>query len=235
MAPAQKQKGEAAQKFVPVQEVRDGFVILKDGSVRAVLMASSTNFALKSADEQQAILAQFQNALNTLDFSVQIAIQSRKLDIRPYLNLLEEQYEKQTSDLMRVQTREYIDFIKSFTESANIMSKNFFVVVPYAQSGFGEGTRNFVDSIKSMVGLGGGGGAEKEDDTNAAFEQKRAQLEQRISVVQQGLNRAGVKTVRLGTEEVIEMYYKIFNPGDQEKPIPLEERIQERDAVRMSE
>jgi hypothetical protein len=76
---------KAAQDFVPIKEIRDGVVILKDGSMRSLVMVSSLNFALKSPDEQQAIIMQFQNFLNSLDFSIQISLQSRELDIRPYM------------------------------------------------------------------------------------------------------------------------------------------------------
>ncbi len=123
---------KTTQEFVPIKEIRQGMVILKDDSMRAIVMASSLNFALKSADEQQSIIMQFQNFLNSLDFSVQIFIQSRKLDIRPYIALLEGRLKEQMSDLLKIQTREYIAFIKNFTENSNIMTKTFFVVVPYS-------------------------------------------------------------------------------------------------------
>src|SRR3990167_6674899 len=124
----------ATQEFVPIKEVRDGVILLKDGGLRAVLLCSSINFALKSEDERNAILLQFQDFLNSLDFSIEIVIQSRKLDIRPYIALLEGQEKIQTNNLMKIQVREYIEFIKSFTENTNIMTKNFFIVVPYSPS-----------------------------------------------------------------------------------------------------
>src|SRR5574343_863104 len=119
----------ASQEFVPITDVKDGIVTLKDGSLRAALMASSLNFSLKSDDERAAILYQFQDFLNSLDFSVQIFIQSRRLDIRPYLALLEQQRKKQTNDLMKIQVEEYIGFVKNLTETTNIMTKSFFIVV----------------------------------------------------------------------------------------------------------
>src|SRR5438067_801706 len=114
------------QEFVPIEEVRDGVLILKDGGLRGVLLASSMNFNLKSEDEKQAILFQFQEFLNSLDFTIEIAIESRLLDIRPYIALLETQYKEQVNDLLKIQTREYIEFIKKFTETTNIMTKSFF-------------------------------------------------------------------------------------------------------------
>ena len=207
---------KATQDFVPIQEVRDGVVILKDGTMRAVVLASSLNFSLKSDDERNAIIMQFQDFLNSLDFYVQISVQSRRLDIRPYLALLEERYKEQMNDLMKIQTREYIEFIKKFTETTNIMTKSFFIVVPYDPA-----------LINIKGGVGGIGinlfkkrtATEEIESKRASFEENRTQLEQRVSVVEQGLSRCGIRVVRLGTEEVIELFYKIFNPGDTEKPI----------------
>jgi hypothetical protein len=125
---------KATQEFVPIKEIRDGIVTLKDGSLRAVLLASSVNFALKSADEQQAIIMQFQSFLNSLDFSVQICVQSRQLDIRPYIALLEGRYKGEVNDLMKIQIREYIKFVRSFVEQTNIMTKTFFIVIPFTQT-----------------------------------------------------------------------------------------------------
>ena len=111
------------QEFVPIKEVRDGVIILKDGSMRAIVLASSLNFSLKSDDERQAIIVQFQDFLNSLDFSIQIDVESRRLDIRPYIALLENQYKEQINDLMKIQTREYIEFVKKFTETTNIIPR----------------------------------------------------------------------------------------------------------------
>jgi type IV secretory pathway VirB4 component len=206
-------QSKSTQEFVEVKEVRDGIVVLKNGSLRSILMTSSVNFALKSTDEQTSLLLQFQNFLNSLDFSVQIFIQSRKLDIRPYIALLEERHKAQVTDLMRIQIREYIEFIKNFTESANIMSKSFFVVVSYSPSTF---------SVKDgVMGIIKSKNKSEIKDKNKNFEESRTQLEQRMSVVEQGLLRTGIRVARLGTEETIELLYKMFNPGELEKPIPL--------------
>ncbi|MBI2476332.1 MAG: hypothetical protein HYV67_03760 [Candidatus Taylorbacteria bacterium] len=209
---------KATQEFVPVKEVRDGIIILKDGSFRAVLMTSSLNFALKSEDNQNAIILQFQNFLNSLDFSIQLFIESRKLDIRPYLALLEGRYKEQATDLMKVQTREYIEFIKNFTENASIMTKTFFVVVPYAPAPL-QAKGGVVELAgKLLTRKEAEEKVEKKQDT---FEENRSQLLQRLSVVEQGLLRCGIRAVELGTEEVVELFYKIFNPGDTEKPIQI--------------
>jgi hypothetical protein len=202
------------QDFVPIKEIRDGVVVLKDGTMRSIIMVSSLNFALKSPDEQQAIILQFQNFLNSLDFSIQVSIQSRELDIRPYISLLEGRYKDELGDLMKMQIREYIQFVKSFVDQSNIMTKAFFVVVPYAQ----------VIISQSSNPLSGAFGKSKTPAETAKgktdnFEQNRLQLEERVGAVQQGLTRCGLRSVQLGTEEVVELFYKTFNPGDLEKPI----------------
>jgi type IV secretory pathway VirB4 component len=205
---------KSTQEFLPVAEVRDGVVVLKDGSLRAILLASSINFALKSEDEQTAFIVQFQNFLNSLDFSCQIFVQSRMLDIRPYVATLEAAYKEQLDDLMRIQIREYIEFVKSFTEAANIMTKNFFVVVPYspAINVAKKGPLSILPFGKKTVNT---------EEANKTFGEQVTQLEQRISIVQQGLVRTGVRTVQLGTEEAIELLYKMFNPGEDGKPMPV--------------
>ncbi|MBI2004664.1 hypothetical protein HYS79_00705 [Patescibacteria group bacterium] len=210
-------KTKGTQEFVPLKEVRDGLVILKDGSLRALLMASSINLALKSQDEQQAIVSQFQNFLNSLEFTVQFFIESRELDIRPYIALLEERYAAELDDLMKIQIREYIAFIKDFTERANIMTKNFFIVVPYDPALFVRGG-GVMGSLSSLLPSGGSSAVAP---TDLQFEQYRTQLEQRVAVIEQGLVRTGVRVVKLGTEEVIELFYKLFNPGELEKPLQV--------------
>ena len=205
----------ATQEFVPIKEVRDGIVMLKDGGLRSILLCSSLNFSLKSEDERNAILLQFQDFLNSLDFSIEIVIQSRKLDIRPYIALLETQEKNQTNNLMKIQVREYIEFIKNFTENTNIMTKHFFIVVPYSPAVFNAGS---VGKFASRLGLGPKTKAVTE---NMTFEENRSQLEERLSVVEQGLVRTGIRVARLGTEETIELFYKAFNPGETEKPLKI--------------
>ncbi len=210
-----KVKAQATQEFVPIKEVRDGIVVLKDGSLRALLMASSINLALKSQDEQAAIIAQFQNFLNSLEFTAQFFVESRSLDIRPYIGLLEDRYALELDDLMKIQIREYIAFIKDFTERANIMTKNFFIVVPYDPALIARGG---VGALESLIPNNKTTAASL---TSEQFEQYRTQIEQRMSVVEQGLVRTGVRVVKLGTEEVIELFYKLFNPGELEKPLQV--------------
>lgn len=208
-------KSTSAQNFVPIKEIRDGVVILKDGTMRILLLASSVNIALKSEDEQAAILMQFQNFLNSLEFSTQIFIQSRRLDIRPYLMLLEERLQEEVNDLLKIQIREYMNFIKTVTKSTNIMNKLFVIVVPYAPP----------KSVTASDSKGGFMGFGAKKDVNPvlsksamdAFEEARSQLEQRAGIVIQGLSRTGVRLATLETEQLTELYYRLFNPGEAEK------------------
>ena len=201
------------QKFVPVKEIRNGIVVLKDGGYRGVLICSAINFGLKSADEQHAIILGFQNFLNTLDFSIQIVINSRKMDIRPYLAFLEEKAPEQKSELMRIQLREYIEFVRSFIDQTNIMTKSFYIVVSYIPRVSAAGAISFLHRDTAAV---------KSAANAASFEEDRAQLEQRLSLVIGGLAGTGVRAVPLGTEEVIELLYRSFNPGELENPIRLD-------------
>lgn len=205
-----KQKHKPTQNFVPIKEIRDGVIILEDNSFRRILMISSINIALKSEDERAAILMQFQNFLNTIDFSVQIFIQSRELNINPYIQLLEDQYKKQKNDLLKIQTSEYIDFIKDYTENVNIMNKTFFVIIPY---------------FPSVVSSKKGGLFSKSKDGNKtpqkSFEEYRTQIEQRVNIVEQGLRRTGLRTVALEDSEIRELFYNLFNPGEERSSVIL--------------
>ncbi len=206
-----------SQDFVPIKEIRDGVVVLKDESLRGIVLTSSVNFALKSADEQNAIIYQFQNFLNSINFSIQIFAQSRRLDIRPYIALLEKVRHEQEIDLLQIQTKEYIEFIKSFTESVNIMTKSFFIVIPYIPA--------IIKARKSALSSFLGRNEDASRERKESFEENRTQLLQRMEVVMAGLTRMGVRAIPLGTEEVVELYYKLFNPGDTEKPINLTEVV----------
>lgn len=204
------------QGFVPVKEIRSGVIILKDGGYRGVLICSSVNFGLKSADEQRAITEGFQNFLNTLDFSIQILVNSRKMDLRPYLALLAEKEPEQKTELLRIQLREYMAFISSFAERSNIMTKTFYIIVPYSPGGTAH--------IAQSVGLLGGHKSTSTSSVAAStrFEEDRVQLEQRMALVAEGIAGTGVRAVPLGTEEIIELLYRSFNPGELENPIRLD-------------
>lgn len=196
-------QAKSTQNFIPIKEIRDGVVVLKDNSMRMVLMVSSINFALKSEEEKAGTLMQFQNFLNSLEFSTQIYIQSRRLDIKPYLATLNNRLKDQITSLMRIQIEEYIQFIKTFTDETNIMTKSFFVIIPY-----------------STIKIPGTSDDSKEQATQA-FENARSQLNQRANIIRQGLIRSGLRVMPLGTDEVVELYYRIFNPTENVKGVKV--------------
>lgn len=198
-------KGAATQQFVPIERIRDGVITLKTGEIRAVLITNSLNLGLKSEDEVGAVISQFQNFLNSLDFPVQFFIESRKLNIENYLELLRERSKNVKEDLLKIQIHEYMGFIQKFTDESNIMTKHFFVSVPYlAQAPSSESS-----SLVSSLNFG------QSPKTNQdSFESSRIQLEQRVSVVTQGLSRFGIRAKKLGTEELVELFYKLFNPSE---------------------
>lgn len=202
-------KGASAsstQKYVDVEEMRDGVMVLKNGALRAVLLVSSINFDLKSSQEQDAIISQYQAFLNSLDFPVQIVIQSRRFNISPYLELLSAEEKQQQNELLRFQIGEYKSFIKNLSEVSNIMSKLFYVVIPFSpvedQAG-GLFTKLFgifrpKQASSSKSGL---------------FDTYRSQLLQRVDHVANALSGTGVKVTQLETEEVIELLYNSYNPS----------------------
>lgn len=195
------------QHFVPLRDIKDNVVILKNGQMNMVLLASSINFALKSVDEQEAILRQFQSFLNTIDFSLQFYVQSRRLNIQPYLDVLAGREEGQDNELMKIQLREYIQFIKTFTSEVDVMSKSFFIIVPYTP--VAANLQNNLEGFKEMLG-----GKKNVYFDDKDFSEHKLQLEQRVSLVEQGLSGLGVRTIQLQSEELVELYYHIFNPGD---------------------
>jgi len=196
----------ATQQFVPIRDIRDGVVIKRDGEMLMILLASSVNFALKSLDEQHAILQQFQSFLNTLDFSLQIYIQSRKLNIEPYLELLRGLDSKQDNDLMKVQLQEYMEFIRTFTNEVDVMSKSFFVVIPYSPTK--------LNLKKGFTGMFSSNSSSAALTSDQQFEEHKLQLEQRAAMVTQGLGGVGVRTMRLSKDDLVEMYYHLYNPTD---------------------
>lgn len=208
-------RARASQEIIPIEEVRNGVLILKDGSLRTVLMASSLNFALKSTQEQDAIILQYQNFLNSLDFSTQFFIQSRKLNINPYLETLKERKKQEINELLKIQISEYITFVKDFVESTNIVSKTFYVVVSFIPQGLNISAQR---GIKRMFAdLGGRSKGGQATFAEEKFEEYRLQLLQRANVVVDGLARCGVRAVPLNTEELIELYYELYNPGEADK------------------
>ncbi len=186
-----------SQSFVQIREIRNGLIVLNDGNMRAILSSSSLNLSLKSEDEQVGIINGFQSFLNSLNFNVQFFITSKKLDVRNYISLLKERETEVKEDLLKIQIKEYIDFIQKFTEEQNIMTKGFYIIVPY--------------DIPNLIG-----NAARMNDIE--FTKNKSQLMQRVSIVISGLTNLGLKIEMSNTEEILDLFYKLYNPNELDTP-----------------
>lgn len=185
---------------------------MKGKGLRALLKCSSVNFGLKSTDEQEAIIFEFQNFLNSLDFPIQIFINSRFLNIDDYVEMLAEKQAKQENDLLRIQTAEYINFIKDFAETTNIVSTDFYVVVPF----------NISEAAGKVAGGGGllsliGFGKTPSKMEKKEFLHYQNQLMQRVEFVRTGLHRMSLITKLLATEELVMLFWNLYNPQNLQK------------------
>ncbi len=194
---------QASQQFVKIKDIRDGVVYLKNGGLRQVLIVSGINFELKSEGEQGAILANFQRFLNSLDFGAQFFIHSRKVNIARYLANMEEQKKQETNELLRVQIEEYINFVRNFIEENAIINKNFFVVVPYDPVALSSGTKGF---------LGLFGKKQSSAAKQTTEEENVSQLKERSTQVIEGLSAIDLRAVPLENEELVELFYNLYNP-----------------------
>lgn len=197
--------GAPTQRFLDIAEIRENAVVLKDGTLRAVLMVSSINFALKSRDEQQAMIQSYVQFLNSVEYPIQIVIQSRRMNIEKYMNSMKEQEATIQNELLKNQIRDYMNFVQELVELGDIMQKRFYVVLPYdpvedKKTGFMAKVAEAL-SPASVVKL-----SEKK------FKKRKYSLDQRVSLIQAGLNGMGLESVQLDTQGLIELYYNTYNP-----------------------
>ena len=200
---AKRKAAASTQAYLDVQEVKEGTIVMRDGSLRAVLAVSSTNFSLKSGDEQNALIGAYQSFLNGLEFPLQILMQSRKLDIISYLDKLRAIAQQQTNELLRIQTQEYIEYIGKLVEFASIMNKSFYVIIPL---GTGAVKTGIIQKIANLFNP-----AQEISLKSHDFEKAREELLKRTNQVTSGLAQMGLKTIGLNTEECIELIYNSYN------------------------
>ncbi len=197
--------GVASQRYLDIAEIREDAVILKDGTLRAVLLVSSVNFALKSVDEQNAIVQSYMQFLNGLDFSIQIVIQSRRMNIDGYLHAIEASEQQLNNELLKKQIKDYRGFIKQLVQLGDIMQKRFFVVVPMnpasdKQKGFFQRMGEILTPASTIM------------LSDARFQKNKFSLSLRVNQVMQGLGSMSLNAVQLDTQSLIEMYYNVYNP-----------------------
>lgn len=189
----------ASQQFIPIDQIREGVMVMKDKSLKGIILVSSLNFALKSEDEQLAIIYQFQSFLNSLDFSCQILVTSRKVNITGYIDKIKNLESKQKNELLKIQTAEYRAFIEEIVASGSIMTKNFYIVVPYYP----------MTELANIPGM-----SSKEAKgalTEKKFQTGKYQLMQRMEYVALGIRRCGLRTASLGSEEIIELLWGLHH------------------------
>lgn len=193
----------STQDFLEIDQVKEGVLILKDKSLRVVIGVPSLNFALKSEDEQNAIIYQFQNFLNSLDFPCQIVVQSRRLNMTGYLAKLKEIESREKNDLLKLQVSEYHNFIEGILEGGTIMQKTFYVIVPFFLTET-KGANPAKRFIKTSL-------AEEE------FNRAKIQLMQRVEFVMHGLRNCGLEAAPLNNPELIELFWTLYHPTEAER------------------
>lgn len=210
-----KKKGFAVstQRYLPIAEIKEDTVVLKNGGLRAVLKVNSLNFNLKSEIEQQGIIAGYQAFVNTIIFPIQILIRSTRLNIDPYIQSLKQKAETQTSPLMKDQTIDYADFMEKLVDIADIMQKNFYIVVPVDAPS--KTKRGLIQRFLEWINV---------DDTRSKALQRSREfrayakiLRDRITLIQSGLENVGITMRRLKTDELVQLYYSIYNPITSQK------------------
>ena len=203
---AKKPSMPATQRYLDIASVREDVVVMRDGTLRAILAVSSINFALKSEDEQQAVIAQYIQFLNTLEFPLQIVIHSRKLDIAPYLEKLAARERDQQNELLKVQIAEYRKFVGELVELGEIMTKAFYVAIIY--SPLTDRRKGFYDRLTDTLSA-----AKILRLQERQFQERRNVLLQRVGNIQGALGSLGLSTVLLDTQALIELFYALYNPA----------------------
>ncbi len=211
----------STQQFLDVAEIREDVVVMKDGTMRAVLLVSSLNFSLKSEDEQEAIIQGYLSFLNSLEAPIQIQIQSRKLNIDDYLLRLKEQEKTQTNELLRGQINDYRQFVKELVDLGEIMQKKFFVIVPYNPASAKR--KGFFARMSEVLSPLVSAHLREEQ-----FRQRKKDIMVRVDSVRAGLNSMSLSSVMLDTQSLIELYYTAYNPQSMEQ-----QKLQKTDALRV--
>lgn len=207
----------STQQFLEVAEIKEDTLVMKDGTVRAILLVSSINFSLKSEDEQQAIISSYVSFLNNINFPIQISVQSRRFNIEAYIEDLKERAKEQTNQLLKMQTEEYIQYIQELVSMGNIMNKKFYITIPY--NPLSDEHKGFFASLKdslrptSLVKL-----------KERRFQRYKDNLERRVESVSSSLRSIGLSSAKMDTQSLIELFYNTYNPetSEQEKLTDIE-------------
>ena len=209
--PAAPSNPNTTQNTLLFSELRDNMVVMNDGSFRAVVACKSINFDLMSSKEREGIEYSYQNFLNSLYFPVQILIRSQRIDMGPYLERLTNIRRDQENMLLNILTDDYIDFIDTLSQEANIMDKSFYVIIPF----WPHGDINTVKrSSKGLFGTIFGGTPKQRAIVvdHAQYEKAKDEIKNHVDSVMSGLFQLGVKCTQLNTKELGELFYNFYNP-----------------------
>lgn len=212
--PVKQSNPNSTQNTLQIAEIRDGIVIMNDGSFRSVLMMKSVNFDLMNPQEQEAVEYSYQGFLNSLYFPIQILVRSQKVDLRPYLEKLDKIRSEHDNMLLSLLMEDYIEFMSNLSMQTNIMDKQFYVVIPFIPAGLEaqkavEASKNFMNNLVTSFKPS----EEKHVTINEAdLEAAKTELRNRVQAVLAGLMQTGVQGLPLDTQELIELYYDAYNP-----------------------
>ncbi len=212
----------STQRYLDISEVKDDVLIMRDGSLRIILLVSSINFALKSEEEQNGIIASYVDFLNNISFPLQVLVQSRELSIDKYLATLKQKEKEQTNERLKLQTSAYIEYIQEMVAIGKIMSKHFHIVIPYYPTG--ETKRGFFKSLASslkpatLIKM-------KED----VFKERKKKIMIRVNNVVGGLMGMGLNSTQLDTQSLIELFYNSYNPK-----VSKNQKLVDTDSLRIS-
>ncbi len=203
----------STQRYIPIAEIRDDTVLLKNGGLRAIMKVHALNFNLKSEVEQQSIIAGYQAFVNTLIFPIQIVVRSTRLNIDPYLHAMQEKANKQTNLLLKNQTNDYANFMEKLVSVADIMQKNYYIIVPV--DGASSSQRGLLSRFLDWLNV---------DDTKARAMQRSKDfknyskiMRDRVTLIQSGLESIGITVERMKNQELVQLYYQIYNPETSQK------------------
>lgn len=196
---------ESTQKYLDIAGIKEGTVVMKDGTLRSLVMVSSINFALKSDDEQNAIVAAYVSFLNNISFPLQIVIQSRELNIENYLADLRQREKAQVNELLKMHTAEYINYIEELINLGKIMTKRFYVIVPY--NPVSDSRKGFFSRLTEAINPANVVQMERE-----RFLKLRHELSRRVDNVIGGLNSVGLNAVEMDTQSIVDLFYSTYNP-----------------------
>jgi hypothetical protein len=207
-----KASPNSTQNTLQIAEIRDGIVIMNDGSYRSVIMVKSINFDLMSSQEQEAVEYSYQGFLNSLYFPIQIFIRSSRVDLGPYIDKLDKIRTEHDNMLLALLMEDYINYIDNLSEQTNIMDKRFYIVMPYfpvadVQKALTQ-SKNFFSGVAAIFN-----NKEAHVTINEAeLEAAKTELRNRVQAVMGGLLQCSIQGLPLDTQELIELYYDTYNP-----------------------